>query len=314
MRSRSSVRHQRLAWVFGATSLVLAIVLTAIASGSLFKRTEATDGVQAAAGVRDIWWASASDAGPVVVVADDPTCPEWGRVSASLVGRQNSVAWFDRDGSIPAVEWSPEESAMYRAVAGALGGVAVRTRDLARATPHRVMREMYEQLGVYARDLINRIPQYQAGDVETARTTDALVGAITSICNAAMSGSARVQVSSPGAVGLPTHPLPADSDAVLRPLLERENPTCAEWLPMSTDYRSAIEDLGDADSSALSTGFADRAEGLGRRSNSPIAEDVLALSAQYLRAGALEPQSDGQRANAADALISVVDHVCAGPV
>ncbi|MUL85144.1 MULTISPECIES: hypothetical protein [unclassified Mycolicibacterium] len=335
--SRPPSRQRKLTWLLGATSVVVAIVLAVVASMLFSRQRDAGDTIREAAAITpDTRWASAGDMGAVSLVTDDPTCAEWTRISAALVDLQNRVLWFDRDGSIPAVEWSPEQAAMYTAVARAMGSVAVQTSGLVRATPHRVMREVYEQLIAYAQELINRIPQYQAADIEVTRTADALVGAASSICGAAISGSAQARAPLTAAALPPSNPLPA-SIGLNRRTLMADNPSiCAEWAPMSTNYRSSMADWSDADwqapavdwtydqqsagdaTASLNTGFADGSEQLSRRSNNPIAEDFAVLSAQYLRAHALAlptyVPADRGLADAAANLTKVVDHACAAVV
>lgn len=326
-----------LTWLLGATSVILATALVAVAAvlAGQQRRDSDGDGIReaSAAITPDTPLASAGDVGPVSIVTEDPTCAEWTRIGTALVDVQHRVMWFDRDGSIPAVEWSPEQSAMYATVAKAMGSVAVQTNTLARATPHRVMRELYEQVGAYAQELINRIPHYQGVDIAVARTADALVGAATSICAAAMSGSAQARAQLAAAAAPPSTP-PSASTELNRRLLMADNPSiCAEWVPMSATYQSGIADWSAADWQAPATEwtydqqyltevsvpsitqFADASEQLSRHSNNPRAEDFVVLAAQYLRAYVQAiptyVPTDRPLADAAAYLTKAVDHACA---
>ncbi|MBU9766410.1 hypothetical protein FR943_21515 [Mycobacterium sp. TNTM28] len=329
-------RQHRLTWVLGATSVVLAIALAVVAGLHFAQPREAGDSVRAAAATSpEARWASAGDTAAVSIVTEDPTCGEWTRISASLVEVQNRVLWFDRDGSIAAVEWSPEQAAMYSTVATAMGSVVVQTSRLARQTPHRVMREAYGQLVAYAQELINRIPQYQPADIDVARTADAMVGAVSSIC-AAASGSAPARAPLPPAALPPTAPPPAPA-AIDRRTMMADNPSiCAEWLPMSANHRYSVADHTDADwqtpavdwtfyqqsagaaVGSLDTEFADESEQLSRRSNNPVVEDLVVLAAQYLRAHALAlptyAPADRALADVAGYLTKAIDSACAAVV
>jgi hypothetical protein len=335
---RPSIRHRRLNWVFGATSVTLAAALIAVV-GVLVTRQRDTDGSvreASASATSASWSASVGDVGPASIVTEEPTCAEWTRISAALVDTQHRVMWFDRDGSIPAVEWSPEQAAMYATVARAMGSVVVQTGSLVRATPHRVMREVYEQLIAYSQELINRIPQYQAADIEVARAADALVGAVSSICGAVASGSAQARASLPAAALPPSNPPRPSSEINRRPLMADNPSICAEWVPMSTNYRDSIAYSSGADwqapavdwtydqqsvndaAASVDTQFADESEQLSRRTNNPIAEDFAVLAAQYLRAHALAlptyVPADRGLADVATYLTGALDHACAGVV
>jgi hypothetical protein len=331
-------RRRWLTWVLGATSVILAAALVVVASILAGRSGDAAAGdpVQEASsagtGARP---ASAGDVGPASIVVEDPTCPEWTRISAALTEVQHRVMWFDRDGAIPAVEWTPEQAKMYSTVATALGSVAVQARSLSRATPHRVMREAYEQVIAYAQEQINRIPHYQAADISVARATDSLVGAVTSMCAAAMSGSAQARAPLTPAVSPPTSI--KDADEISRRILMADNSSiCAEWVPMSANYQSGVAAFNAADWQSpaaewtydqhyltetavpLINQFADESEQLSRRSNNPAAEDLAVLSAQYLRAyvQALPTYVPADRALADTAayLTKAVDNACAAVV
>ncbi|MEN4400109.1 hypothetical protein ACNQR7_01655 [Mycolicibacterium senegalense] len=331
-------RRRWLTWVLGATSVILAAALVVVASILAGRSGDAAAGdpVQEASsagtGARP---ASAGDVGPASIVVEDPTCPEWTRISAALTEVQHRVMWFDRDGAIPAVEWTPEQAKMYSTVATALGSVAVQARSLSRATPHRVMREAYEQVIAYVQEQINRIPHYQAADISVARATDSLVGAVTSMCAAAMSGSAQARAPLTPAVSPPTSI--KDADEISRRILMADNSSiCAEWVPMSANYQSGVAAFNAADWQSpaaewtydqhyltetavpLINQFADESEQLSRRSNNPAAEDLAVLSAQYLRAyvQALPTYVPADRALADTAayLTKAVDNACAAVV
>ena len=58
--------------------------------------------------------------------------------------------------------WTPEQRAQYEAVGQAMRSAAEQTVALAKMTPHRVMRELYEQTIAYWRAYADSIPTYTA--------------------------------------------------------------------------------------------------------------------------------------------------------
>jgi len=58
-------------------------------------------------------FASANDTGPVNIIAEDPTCAAWGKVASEFADVQKSVAWADRDLSMPAGDWTSAQRNMY---------------------------------------------------------------------------------------------------------------------------------------------------------------------------------------------------------
>ena len=331
MASQRAERYRKLTWILGGTSVLLAIALIAVLGMSVGGQRDTGDDVREAAATEsdhaDVSGgapAGVADMGPVSVITDDPTCAEWTRIGSALLEVQNRVLWFERDGSIPAVEWLPEQVDMYTTVARAMGSVAAQVGILARDTPHRAMREIYEQLAVHAREVINRIPQYQASDIHLFRAADTLVGAASSICAAARSGAAQARAPLTPPAAPPTAPSPAAPENNRTTLLADNPSICNEWVPLSTDYRNQIPDwvddelyLGDITTPARIQ-FADASEEVSRRSNNAVAEDLAVLGAQYLRAyvAAVPTYGPADRAllDAADNLAKVVDHGCAGTV
>ena len=104
--------------------------------------------------------ASANDKGPVSIITEDPTCEAWRRVGNGLSAAEQKVNWGDRDPSVPASAWTPEQRTMYETVGNAMRSAADQTVDLVKLTPHRVMRELYEQFIAYARAFADSVPTY----------------------------------------------------------------------------------------------------------------------------------------------------------
>ena len=66
--------------------------------------------------------------------------------------------------SIPAADWTPELRAQYEEVGRALRSAADQAVPLVKLTPHRVVRELYEQFIAYARAYSDAIPTYTPVD------------------------------------------------------------------------------------------------------------------------------------------------------
>src|SRR4029450_50129 len=128
--------------------------------------------------------ASANDKGPVGIITEDPTCEAWGRVAREFSAQEDSVNWANRDTTVSASAWSPEQRNMYDTVAKAMNSAADQTVNLVKLTPHRVMRELYEQFIAYAQAFNSQISTPTANDDNWAVVTDTVGTALASICSA----------------------------------------------------------------------------------------------------------------------------------
>ena len=88
--------------------------------------------------------ASAKDTGPVAVITDDPSCTAWTAINSQLANGGQGL-WNDRDRSVPASAWTPKLRAQFIAAGQSMRGAAAQTVGLVKLTPHRVMRELYQQ-------------------------------------------------------------------------------------------------------------------------------------------------------------------------
>jgi hypothetical protein len=244
--------------------------------------------------------ASANDKGPVNVITEDPSCAAWRKVNGTLADSQKG--WVDRDPSIPAVDWTPDLRSQHDAVGRAMRDAANQSVPLAKLTPHRVMRELYEQFIAYARAYSDAIPTYTSIDNHLASVALSSAGALTYACTAIEWGSAQAW-----APLIPVPESPAEPARLIDPsnpnrFLETDDPICAElrnvldryiadttaWqaidanIPASawnTDQRSIV----DAVIPVMSRN-ADDLEELGRKSGNPTLQDFAMFAAQYRRA------------------------------
>nr|WP_228768989.1 hypothetical protein [Mycolicibacterium malmesburyense] len=179
---------------------------------------------------------------------------------------------------------------------------ADQTERLAETTPHRVMREIYEQFIAYARAYSDAIPSYTPPDDHLARVVTSTGAMVVYICAAVDYSSAAARGPLIGTPPPPTElsPLspPGDTD---RFMLSPDR-ICSDWsraLNEFNDHTKAWQALdsskaaGDWTPKERATAeaviptmeqFADRIEELGRSSPNPVVQDFATLAAQYRRA------------------------------
>jgi hypothetical protein len=277
-------------------------------------------------------FASANDTGPVNIIAEDPTCAAWGRVGREYASQLTAVNWGDRDESIPASAWAAKQRAMYEAVGKAMSNTADQTVNLAKQTPHRVMRELYQQFNAYARAFVEKIPSYVAADNNSVVVTDALGNGLNNICGGISYGSAAPLAPLVSEPAPPSEVAPPGDPTAPTRFLTSENSVCSEWASTvskfgddttawlaidskipATEWTPEQKAVNDAVMSVMSAN-ADELERLGRQSGNPIMEDIALLAAQYRRAyvTALPTYTspDGFLAQAASFMVKVVDWAC----
>ncbi|WP_244897596.1 hypothetical protein [Mycobacterium alsense] len=317
--------------VVAALAIILAVVLFFDSGNSGDNSKPATQPAssteEAAAAV-----ASAHDNGPATVITDDPSCAAWTAINTSLA-KDGQGIWNDRDRSVPASAWDEKQRVQFTAAAQSMRNAAAQTVGLVKLTPHRIMRELYEQFIAYAFAYVSHVPKYVPSDDNFAGTANSAASALGAICTAITDGSAaaRGPMVPPGEspakvapVGSPTNP---------KPFLTSPNPTCPKW-------KSALEQFGQQTAAWQSmspnipvilwsdeqkaanyaaaqvmTAFAGNLEQLGRDSKNLTWQDFANLSAQYRRAFALSvptyAPADNHLANAASYLSTTILGACA---
>lgn len=243
--------------------------------------------------------ASADDTGPATVITEEPTCAAWGPIAQRLADAQGQ-GWTQRDSSIPADAWSPEQRRSYQLVSTAVSSAADETAPLARATPHRVMREIYEQTIAYWRSYADAIPNYSPADDHFATAAGGLASTVTWICEAIDYGSApaRSKLITEGVTPEAIAPIGDITDP--ERFIGSNSPICEPWHSMVTDYRAATAQWrSDVDpalpasqwSPAQQSSFTSMItvmsengstiQQLGVRSNNPVWYDFAALIGNY---------------------------------
>lgn len=246
-------------------------------------------------------FASANDTGPTNLITEDPTCEAWSKVTRDHYDQTEAVRWSRRDPNISAASWTPQQRDMYDTVGKSMETVGGQAKHLAKKTPHRVMRRLYEQVTAYASAFRATIPAYVAVDNKTAAVVDALITAAADICAAVKHSSVQTVGPLTNDPPAPTHNTPLDDAEVPQRFLAAGNHVCTDWTTQSiglatdaaqwrnldpdvpasewTPAQKAIKDTA----ARLMTANADRFEGLGRASGNPVLEDFAVLAAQYWR-------------------------------
>jgi hypothetical protein len=298
-------------WIFGAIALLAVIAVTVVITVLVVGKGSGGGESPTPTNGSASDFASANDKGPVGIITEDPTCESWRRINDSVAAAEKGVSWPERDQTVPASAWTSQQRSMYETVGKTLHGAADQVVGIVKKTPHRVMRELYEQFIAYARAFADIVPSYAASDRDRniALAPDNLGLTLTGVCSAIVTGSAGpiaplvapaappADISSPGDPANPQR------------FLATSNPVCAEWesalarfsddsaawraidanIPASnwTPDQKAVNDAVIPRMNAL----ADEVEKLGRGSNNPTLEDFAVLSAQYWRAFALATPS-----------------------
>jgi hypothetical protein len=290
--------------LFGAVVL-LVVVAISVGATILFMRSQSggsgnvnpTPGTQIAPAI-----ASASDGRPVSVIAEDPSCARWSPIYNTLAAKEKN-GWEKRNPSIPAAQWSPDQRTEFEAVGTAMRNAADEIIKLANQTPHRVVRELYEQVIAYARAYANSLPTYTESDDHLAGVVVTASWAIAAACDAITYGSPAVRGPDVPPANAPSKIAAVDDTANPQLLLATPDPICADWenlgsrfddetvdwrtktdvnLPVSewTPEQKAVYDAV----APVMTRFADDADKLAKRSNNGITQDIAAFAGQYIRA------------------------------
>lgn len=304
-------KNNSLKWLLIGVAVLLVIAIS-VGATLLFTRdggggtTQTANGNPPAAG--EI--ASANDTGPVSIITEDPTCEPW-RPIIDTLAKQERQGWEGRDYSQPAVTWTATQRAMHDTVAEAMRQAADQTVALAKLTPHRVMRELYEQSIAYWRAYADSIPTYTEKDNSLAVVARNSTGALVSICAAIEHGSAAARAHLAASSGdyPPLSSPPPSSDL---PPVFLKSPTgepCSKWEGAADRFDTNIAawqkidpNIPAADwtaeqravveaASPVMLQFADQIESIGQASGNSTFADFAGLSAQYWRAFAKSTSS-----------------------
>jgi hypothetical protein len=288
-----------LKWLLIAVAILLVIGIS-VGATLIFTRGDGGGGSSPTSGAAsDI--ASANDTGPVSIILDEPTCNAFVGINNSLADLQ-AKGWGDiRSNLGPIAGWTPDQRAQVEAVAEATRKAAEQVVPLAKQTPHRLVRELYEQFIAYGRAYADSIPSYVPSDDGFASANVNASSAVIGICNTIQYGSASrsigVQpVDAPpeaaaiGDLGNPARffDAPHDECSEWTSRLDAFNAATADWqkrdgsIP-ATDWTPEQRALTDA-ALPLLTRFADDSEQAALRSPNPVFRDFALATTLYSRA------------------------------
>ena len=243
--------------------------------------------------------ASAGDIGPVGIITEDPTCDRWLSISANVYSQLE--AWNKRDFAAPASAWTPEQRQTYESAARLFKAEADQVIELARQTPHRVVRELYEQLMAYNRAYADAIASYSPADDDLARVSNGAKMALDNVCAAIknLSASKRADSVPPAIppvsiapVGDPSIPkrfmtTPSQACPEVRKRADAQNVELADWKNGGGDDAAqrdiAEKVLWDTAAKVLASA-ADEFAHLAQTEVDPVTSDFLVLTSQYNRA------------------------------
>jgi hypothetical protein len=193
-------------------------------------------------------------------------------------------------------------ASQFESVAEAMRQAADHTVPLIGLTPHRVMRELYEQSVIYWRAYADSVATYSPSDNHLANVAGNSSGAIVSICNAIDSRAAasRSMTASP-APDPQFQSAPSSLDASEMVVTEGNNQLCSDWVDATdkfdvdtANWREVNPNLSRGqwtpaqqqtmdDAAAKMETFAQNLSDFGAQSNSSTWDDIAQLSAQYWR-------------------------------
>lgn len=290
-------------WILGGLALLVVVVVSVVTT-LLVTRSGDSAGPPAAtappatnpADTGSL--ASANDDGPVEIITEDPTCAAWSPIGETI-SAQASKGWNDRDPSISASEWTTDQRSQHEAIADAMRSAADETTSLVTLTPHRVMRELYEQSIAYWRAYADAIPTYSQEDDHLARVATATSNAITCICSAITYGSAaaRALLVSPALAPLNVAP-PSEPGNPVRYVNEPLS-VCGSWIAAANKFDADTAEWLETDPNipasqwsadqqtiyermpSIMGSSAGEIGNLGAQSLNPTFEDFALLASQY---------------------------------
>jgi hypothetical protein len=322
-----------LKWLLGGVVVVLAIAL-AVTTTLLLKDSGGGNASRttAASSSAPSDVASANDVAPVSIITVEPTCSAWSPINNMVADAADKGWGNDRNNLGPASQWTPDQRAHVEAATEAMRRAADQMVPLAKQTPHRVVRELYEQLIAYWRAYADAIPTYTPpNDNYLADATVNLSETIRAMCSAITYGSAPL-VTGLDPAPTPTAPSPPKDPGNPERFITDEDGVCQDWVSRQDAFAPKIREwaqipfekpgsewtpeevaLNNAAFPVMSA-YADANEKAGTASGNPVLEDFAVLSATYLRAlvavGLNYTQADGWFGTAALRLASVVSNAC----
>ncbi|WP_454787518.1 hypothetical protein [Mycolicibacterium lutetiense] len=326
-------------WALGGVALVAVVGVTAAVTLSVANNGDeggpssltASPPSASASNAANPDIASANDTGPVSVITEDPSCATQSPIIIAYANRTKN-GWEKRDPEQPAAEWTPEIRSQFEAAGQAFRDAADQLIPSAKLTPHRVMRELYEQFIAYGRAYADSIPTYTPIDNQLALVAVNTADAIDRICAAIGYGSAAARGPLVPALPKPSDIAPVRNPSDAQKMLSEPNPVCSEWSSALEQYYTSSKawnaispDIPGVDWSPEQRKINDdvtpvmrllntQLSALGRESGNPTLQDFANLAVQYrkayLEALPTYTPADNYLVIAASRTASVVDFAC----
>jgi hypothetical protein len=325
--SRPSSRGSRKWLVVVGTTAVIAIIAATVAlfalrdNGSGAATTSAgqpgTGSTSASGPAGDgVTTLSDGDTGPAAIILGDPTCPAFRTVNTQVYDAIQAAQWQTLKDT-PSASWTTAQRASVDKMVSALRSAIEQTQALAKQTPHRVMRELYEQHNAYTKMAADRLANYQASDSIVNQVTYDFRSAIDNACAAVDWNSAQARVGQVAPIAGPSAPLAPTNTTDPGRFLTAIDPVCSQVLQRQSTFSHDTAAWGNMiftvpgnqwtpQQSAVEQAavpvfktYADDLEKLGRKSSNPLVQDFSAMAAQYYRAYAssIGPDYAGQADN-----------------
>jgi len=221
-------------WLLIAVAILLVITVS-VGATLYFTRDSGNGGSTTASPAVASDVASANDTGPVAIITEDPTCEALNAINSRMAEVQGN-GWGEHRRSLgPASEWTSDQRSEVEVVTTAIRNAADQMVDLAKHTPHRLARELYEQAIAYGRAYLASIPNYKSQDDFLATVYVSAGNAMQGICNAIRFGSASRSLAIEPAPPPSKISHPADSKNPRR-FLETRDTACGEWLRAADQF------------------------------------------------------------------------------
>jgi hypothetical protein len=320
-----------LKWLLIAVAVLLVIAVS-IGATLLFTRDGGSGGggsTPTSGAPSDI--ASANDTGPVSIITSDPTCTAYMGVNNSIA-RVEASGWGAQRSTLGTASlWTADQRLQVEAVTAAMLNAADQLVALAKQTPHRVMRELYEQFIAFGRAYANSVKDYTPADNGLASANVNAGSALASICNSINYGSVSRSLNAEPAPPPTQTPNLGNAEDPQR-FVTSSDSTCSSWVTRLDDFNVKTSEWASTDSNVpgsqwtperraiqeavepLLSAYADDIQFAGQQSSNPVLEDFALTAALYIRTyvtvGDSYTSADGWLGDAGFRIANVVSGAC----
>ena len=275
-----------------------AVVAAAVTAGTIVAYTHHNHTTTTAGGAdptNNSGYASAADTGPVTLITNDPTCTQNTQIMQSLYDEETK-GW-DQLRNTPTTQWSPQDHTTFTNMATAYNNAATQFATLAKQTPHRIMRELYEQSIAAIHTYTDPNTPNDNATINTAiyanKTRDDICATITH-----NTATTRQPLAPP--MPAPTNPTPPPQNPTNPAgFMPQPDPTCTDLKNAMTDIDNQTQDWINLDANIPATDwtpeqhtintnaattfttYANTLQQLTTATTNPTTADLLTLGALY---------------------------------